>query len=222
VTESVGTESTGTPCPDSCAHGERRADAASALRLEYLTIAYNVIEGVVCVALGVLTSGLAILAFGIDSFIEVSASLVLVWRLRARGGAEQLARAELLARRGVGLSFLALGAYIAVESVSDLLHREPPQRSLAALAMAAASAVVMPLLGRVKRRLAIRMNMSSLASEAAQTRICGWMSLILLTALGAYQLTGWWWADAVGALAMLPIILWEGVQSFRGKACCCG
>lgn len=192
------------------------------LRLQWFSLAYNVVECVLCVALGLATSGLAILAFGIDSLIEVSATAVAIWRIRLRGAAEHIERAELSARRAIGVSFFALAVYIVVESALDLLAGEGPDKSLAAVAIAAASAVSMPLLGRWKRRLAVRMGISSLASEAAQTSICGYMSVILLVALLLYQLTGWWWIDAAGALAMVPLILKEGVDSFRGKACGCG
>lgn len=193
----------------------------AALLLQYLTIGYNVVEGVVCVALGAATGGLAILAFGLDSFVEVLASLVMVRRLRFRGSPAEVERAELRARRGVGVTFFILGGYVLFEAVRDLAEREPPEQSILVLVIAAFSAVAMPLLGRLKRRLATRMRMSSLASEAAQTTICGWLSLILLLAVGAHHLTDWWWVDAVGALAMLPIIIYEGVGSFRGKACDC-
>jgi divalent metal cation (Fe/Co/Zn/Cd) transporter len=221
VTTGKGTEEA---CTAQCAGGAPDGDAnrRALLRLQWLTLAYNVVEGVLCVALGVATSGLAILAFGIDSFIEVSATLTGIWRLTVAGDAAGVERAELRARRLIGVSFLALAAYITVESLLDLREGAAPERSLAAVAIAAASAVSMPILGRWKRRLAVRMGISSLASEAAQTSICGYMSLILLAALAVFHVTGWWWADAAGALAMVPLIVKEGVDSFRGKACCCG
>ncbi len=210
-------------CEPGCTDPPPAHDASSraALRLEYLTIGYNVVEGIVCVALGLVTSGLAILAFGIDSFIEVSASLVMVWRLRARGSPADLERAEHTARRAIAVCFHALAAYIAIEAGHDLWHAEAPDRSLAAVLIAAASAVAMPVLARLKRRLALRMGMASLASEAMQTAICGYLSLILLAALAVYQVTGWWWVDAVGALAMVPIIVREGVSAWRGRSCGC-
>jgi divalent metal cation (Fe/Co/Zn/Cd) transporter len=192
------------------------------LRLQWFSLGYNVVECVLCVALGLATSGLAILAFGIDSLIEVSATAVGIWRLKVRGGAGRVERAEHLARRTIGASFFALALYIIVESALDLSRGEGPDHSLAAVAIAAASAVSMPLLGRWKRRLANRMGISSLASEAAQTSICGYMSVILLVALALYQATGWWWVDAVGALAMVPLIVKEGADGLRGKSCGCG
>ena len=194
----------------------------AALLLQYITIGYNVVEGVVCVALGAATGGLAILAFGLDSFVEVLASMVMVRRLRFRGSPAEVERAELRARRWVGVTFFILAGYVMVEAVRDLAEREPPDRSVLVLVIAAASAVAMPLLGALKRRLAVRMRMSSLASEAAQTTICGWLSIILLVAVAVHHLTGWWWVDAAGALAMLPVIVREGVESIRGKACACG
>lgn len=201
--------------PDHLARVGRRA-----LRSEYLTIAWNVIEGVTSVAFGVVGSAVSLVAFGLDSFIEVSASAVLVWRL----GQSDTSRAELAERRArqtVGVLFFALGAYVMAEALLDLVHREPPTQTLPGIIIAAISAVAMPVLGRIKRRLAGQLGMSSLASESAQTSICGYLSLILLASLLLYRAFGWWWADGVGALAMVPIIIWEGVESFRGKACEC-
>lgn len=195
--------------------------SAQALRLQYLTIGWNVVEGVLCVAIGYSTSGLSLLAFGVDSFIEVSASLVMVWRLLFRGDARAVERVEKRARRLIGASFFALGAFVAYEAIQDLALHLPPERTIAGIVIAALSATVMPLLGRAKRRIAVQLNMSSLASESAQTSICGYLSLILLTAILLYSGLGWWWADAAGAILMVPIIMREGVESFRSKECCC-
>ena len=197
------------------------AQMRAALILQYITIGYNVLEGVVCVIAGGVTGVLSILAFGIDSFIEVLASVIMVRLLRFRGSTEDLHRAELRARRGIGISFFILAAYILFESGRNLYAQEPPDQSTFALIIAAASAVAMPILGRVKRNLARRMNMASLASEAAQTTLCGWLSIILLLTVGVYRITGWWWVDAVGAIAMTPIIVVEGLKSLQGKSCNC-
>jgi divalent metal cation (Fe/Co/Zn/Cd) transporter len=145
----------------------------------------------------------------------------MVWRLLARGSPADIERAEHTARRAIAVCFFALAAYIALEAGRDLWKAEPPERSLAAVLIAGASAAAMPLLARLKRRLALRMGMASLASEAMQTAICGYLSLILLAALAVYQVTGWWWVDAVGALAMVPIIVREGNAAWRGKSCGC-
>lgn len=195
-------------------------NSRQALRLEYLTIGWNVVEGVVSVAAGAVASVLALTAFGIDSFIEVAASCVMVWRLAGHGKAHA-EMAELRARRLIGISFFALGTYILIEAALDLYHRSPPENSLIGIIIAVLSAIVMPFLGRAKRRLAGKMEMSSLASESAQTSICGYLSLILLASLLLHWMFGWWWSDAVGALAMVPIIMKEGVESFRGKECRC-
>ena len=206
---------------EDCHADNNAAWGASALRFEYLTIAWNIIEGVLCVALGASASILSLVAFGIDSFIEVSASLVLVWRLRSHASPEHAEHAELRARKLVGLSFFALAAYIGVEAALDLWHHSPPETSVAGIVIAALSATVMPLLGKAKHRLAVRLEMSSLASESAQTSLCGYLSIILLASLVIYRITGWWWVDAVSSLAMLPIIVREGMESFRGKPCGC-
>ena len=206
-------------CPGSDSTGA--AQMRAALILQTITIGYNVVEGIVCVIAGGVTGVISILAFGIDSFIEVLASVIMVRRLRFRGTNDEMERAEIRARRGVGISFFILAGYILFAAIGDLLAHEPPDQSTLALVIAAASAVAMPLLGRIKRKLAHRMNMASLASEAAQTTLCGWLSIILLLTVGIYRLTGWWWADAVGAMAMTPIIVAEGVKSLQGKSCGC-
>lgn len=192
-----------------------------ALKLEYITISYNVIEAVLSVGAGIAASVLSLVAFGVDSVIEVSASVIMLWRLYARGEPEQIERMEKRAQKLVALSFFALGAMVAAEALRDLLSHSAPENTLLGIAIAAASAVVMPLLARAKRNQARALNMSSLASEAAQTNLCGYLSIILLTSLLLYRTFGWWWSDAVGALLMLPIIFHEGVESWRGKNCCC-
>ena len=197
------------------------AQVRTALNLQYLTIGYNVLEGIACIIAGGVAGVLSMLAFGIDSFIEVLASAIMVRRLRFRGTTDELEQSETRAQRHVGITFFILAAFILFESGRDLYARESPDQSTFALIIAAASAVAMPLLGRIKRNLAIRMNMPSLASEAAQTTLCGWLSVVLLLTIGIYRLTGWWWVDAVGAIAMTPVIIIEGVKSLQGKSCGC-
>jgi divalent metal cation (Fe/Co/Zn/Cd) transporter len=188
-------------------------------RLEYVTILYNSLEGLIAVAAGLLAGSIALVGFGFDSAIEVSSGVALLWRL-GRDEESERERAERLALRLVGLSFLALAAYVAFDAASSLLRREPPEASLPGIVLALASLVVMPLLARAKRSVASQIGSGALAADARQTELCTYLSAILLTGLLANALAGWWWADPVAALVMVPIIAREGVQALRGKHCC--
>lgn len=184
--------------------------------LEYLTIAYNLLEGVIAVGAGVVAGSIALVGFGFDSGIEVFASLLLVWRLHAG------AKTEKRALQLVGVSFLVLAAYVTFDSVKALLLREMPEESAIGIALAAISVVVMPLLVRAKRRVADAIGSRAMHAEATQTQLCMYLSAILLAGLGLNALAGWWWADPVAALVMVPIIANEAREALRGETCDCG
>jgi divalent metal cation (Fe/Co/Zn/Cd) transporter len=182
------------------------------------TILWNSAEGIVAVVLGVLAGSIALVGFGIDSFIEMSSGVVLLWRLQSRRDRETAERAERTALGLVGLSLLLLAAYIIYESGSALLHREAPSTSVPGIILALASLIVMPLLARRKRRVAVAINSRALEADALQTSICTYLSSILLGGLGLNALLGWWWADPAAALAMTPLIAREGAEAVRGEA----
>lgn len=201
--------------------GERARLVRRGLRLEYLTVGWNVTEAVVSLAAGALAGSVALVGFGADSLIEVSSGAVLLWRLRAE--AADAARAELVERRAlrlVGWCFLALAAYVFYEAVGSLARREVPEASAVGVALALLSLVVMPLLARAKRRVAARLESRALAADSRQTDICAYLSAILLAGLVLNALAGWWWADPAAALLMTPIIAREGVTALRGETCC--
>lgn len=202
------------PCPP-----VNRVTLARGRWLEYLTVGWNVIEAGVAVGAGVLAGSTALVGFGIDSVIESLSGAVLLWRLREGKTGEQREGRSL---RLVGVSFLALAAYVAYESVENLLSQEPPHASYVGIALAAASAIVMPLLARAKRKVASSLGSRAMHADSRQTDICGYLSLILLFGLAANALAGWWWADPVAALAMVPIIAREGFRALRGETCSCG
>lgn len=183
--------------------------------LEYLTIAYNSLEGVIAVAAGVAAGSIALVGFGFDSAIEVFASLLLVWRLHAGE------KAEKRALQLVGAGFLVLAAYVAFDAAKSLLRREAPDESFIGIALAALSVVIMPLLVRAKRRVASAINSRAMLAEAKQTQLCMYLSAILLAGLGLNAVVGWWWADPVAALVMVPIIGNEGLEALRGEECEC-
>jgi divalent metal cation (Fe/Co/Zn/Cd) transporter len=129
-------------------------------------------------------------------------------------------KAERVALRIVGACFLTLAPYITYEAGESLLAGEAPERTIPGIAVAVASVIVMPLLARAKRRVAGRIGSSALTADAKQTELCTYLSAILLGGLLLNALFGWWWADPVAALAMVPIIVKEGRTALRGETCC--
>jgi len=193
---------------------ERTHHLRRGIRLEYFTIAWNSLEAIVAVGAGVIAGSIALVGFGLDSVIEVVSGAIVFWRLRAElGGANQGAseRAERRALFIVGLSFFALGAYVLYESGKKLWLRERPEESVVGLGLAIVSLVVMPVLALGKHRIARRLGSRALAADAKETAICSYLSLTLLLGLNAWL--GWWWADPVAALAMLPLIVHEGREA---------
>ncbi len=200
---------------------ERRALVRRGLALNYLTLAYNSLEGVLSLAAGIAAGSIALVGFGADSVIELAASVAALWRLRSDLDEDRRERVEILSHRFIGVSFLALALYVGYSATASLVRREAPERSLLGIAIAVASLVIMPSLARAKRRVAARLASGALAAEAKQTMICAYLSAILLAGLGLRVLAGWWWADPVAGLAMVPFMAWEGVEGVRGR-CACG
>ena len=184
------------------------------------TIVYNGLEGLLSVGAGLFAGSIALVGFGLDSFIELTASGAALRRLHRDENATQRERAERTALRIIGWSFLALAVYIGVEALCSLLTRTPPRASALGIAIAVASLVVMPLLARAKRGVAQQIESPALRAEARQTDICMYLSGLLLLGLALNALFGWWWADPVSALLMVPLIVWEGRETLRGRPCC--
>jgi divalent metal cation (Fe/Co/Zn/Cd) transporter len=207
-----------TPADSEATEG-RGAVVARGKRLEYLTIAWNGVEAVVALVSGVIAGSVALIGFGLDSVIETASALILLWRLRSDSEPSRRERSELLARRLVGVCFLLLAAYVTVESVCALWMRERAARSIAGILIAGAAVIVMPVLARAKRRVAAELGSRAMHSDSRQADFCAYLSAILLAGLLLNTLFGWWWADPVAALVMVPIIAREGVQGMRGQAC---
>ncbi|MBP1622461.1 MAG: integral rane protein [Acidobacteria bacterium] len=199
---------------------DRESHIRSGRRLEYFTIAYNCMEGVISIVSGLIAGSVSLIGFGIDSMIEVTSGAALLWRLSRDFDAGRREAAERTALRIVGLCFLALAIYIVYDSGAMLLHREAPDRSIPGIAIAALSVVVMPLLAKAKRRVAASINSAAMRADSRQTDFCTYLSAILLVGLLLNALLGWWWADPVSALVMAPIIANEGIQALRGESCC--
>lgn len=202
----------------------RARQVARGRRLNRITLAYNALEGIVALAAGIAAGSVALVGFGFDSAIELSAGIAALWRLAADLDPARRERVEAITLRIVGSSFLLLGAYIAWEAGASLWNREAPDESLPGIVLAAASVVVMPILARAKRRVALALGSAALASEAKQTALCSYLSAILLGGLLLNAVFGWWWADPVAALVMVPIIAREGIEGLRGRDTCptCG
>lgn len=190
------------------------------LRLNYATLGYNCLEGLIAIVAGLAAGSVALVGFGLDSLIEVSASGAALWRLYSDGDAERRERAERLTIRVIGVLFLALAAYVTAKAVQALLARAAPEESIVGIVLALLSLIVMPLLARAKRRVAFAMGSGALAAEAKQTLFCTYLSAILLAGLLLNAVGGWWWADPVAALVMVPIIAREGVEGVRGRSAC--
>lgn len=183
-------------------------------------MAYNSLEGVLAVAAGLLAGSVALVGFGIDSFIELATGAAALWRLHADIDPGQRERAEYLTLRVIGICFLALAIYVGVEAAQALLARSAPERSWVGIILACSSIIIMPFLARPKRAIAMQLSSGALAAEAKQTMICMYLSVILLGGLLLNAILGWWWADPVAALVMVPLIAWEGVEGLRGRSAC--
>ena len=198
---------------------ERNVLVARGQRLEYLTLAWNGFEATVALASGLLAGSVALIGFGLDSVIETASAGILLWRFRADADAQRREHAERTAHRLVGVCFVLLAAYVAVESVRALWMRAQPERSLPGILIAAAAVIVMPLLARAKRRVARQLSSRALQADSRQADFCMYLSAILLAGLLLHATLGWWWADSVAALVMVPIIAREGVLALRGETC---
>lgn len=198
----------------------RPALVCQGLRLNYLTIGYNALEAIVALAAGFAAGSVALVGFGVDSVIEVTASIAAQWRLRADLDPVRRERVEHLALRMIGGTFLALAVYVTYDGINTLVKGEEPDGSVVGVILLAMSVIVMPLLARAKRRVAGGLGSSALTADATQTSLCAYLSVIALVGVALNTLLGWWWADPVAALAMVPIIVKEGLEGLRGETAC--
>ncbi len=186
------------------------------LILEWFTVAWNVVEAVVAIGVGLVVGSVALVGFGVDSGIEVISAVALLWRLYRAGpnaSAEEHGEAERKALYLVAATFFLLAGYITYEAVGALLSGEGPESSAVALALSIVSIVVMPTLAYLKGRTGREMGSRALLADSVETWVCAYLSIALLGAVGLNAAFGWWWADPVGALAMLPVILWQGWET---------
>ena len=198
----------------------RAALVRRSYRLNVLTLAYNSIEGVVALVAGALAGSIALTGFGLDSLIELAASVTALWRLRADVRPDAREHSERVSLRVIGALFLALAAYVGIDAARAVLRRDAPSESVLGIIVAALSVIVMPVLARAKRTVALQLGSGALAAGSQQTSLCAYLSAILLGGLVLNATLGWWWADPVAGLAMVPIIAWEGIEGLRGRSDC--
>ncbi len=198
----------------------RKTVAERGKRLEYFTIAWNSLEGLVAVIAGAIAGSISLVGFGIDSFIEVTSGIVLLWRMSVDADVRQREQNEKFSLRIVGICFLALAAYVGYESISDLANRKAPEHSIPGIILACVSLVVMPVLSRAKKRVGNELESAAMQADARQTDFCVYLSAILLIGLLLNAALGWWWADPLAGLIMIPIIAKEGVEGLRARVCC--
>jgi divalent metal cation (Fe/Co/Zn/Cd) transporter len=195
------------------------------IALEAATIGWNVVEGVIAVSAGIVAFSIALIGFGVDSFVETASGAVVGWRLLAEfDGRADEERAEALERRTgqiAGGLLLGLAAYIVVDAGRRLVGSgAEPQESWLGIGLTALSLVGMPLLGRMKLRTAIALNSVALRADAYETLACAWLSLTTLAGLVLNAALGWWWADPLAALAIVPLVVREGIEGWRGTDPC--
>ena len=199
---------------------------ARGMLLEYFTIGYNAIEGFVAIGAGLMAGSIALVGFGLDSLIEITAGAALLWRLKkeARLGHaitdDDHSAMERRASLIVGITFFLLTLYILTESGWKLLSGAAAEESTVGIIVAALSLAIMPFLAYSKQRVAMALGSKALASDAMETWVCSYLSFILLIGLGLNAIFGWSWADPLAALAMLPLIIkegWEAIEEARNE-----
>ena len=199
---------------------DRSVSVQRGKRLEYFTIAWNSLEGIIAVVSGILAGSISLVGFGVDSFIEVTSGAALLWRMSVDAEEHRRERIERTTLRIVGACFIALAAYVGYEAASNLIGRRAPEHSLPGIILACVSLVVMPLLSRAKRRVGTHLKSAAMNADAKQTEFCTYLSAILLGGLLLNMVYDLWWADPLAALVMVPIIAKEGVDGLRAKTCC--
>ena len=192
--------------------------------LNAATIGWNSIEGVVAVAAGLAAGSVSLVGFGMDSAIEVSAALVLTWRLAQERHGGCMQETDRRATRLIAVSFAVLAVYVAIEAARDLVTSSEPEASTVGIVMAALSLAVMPLLARAKHALAPALGSTAVVADAQQTNLCALLSAVLLAGLGANALFGWWWADPVAGLGIATLAAMEARRTWRAESladtCC--
>lgn len=195
-----------------------------ATRLEYLTVGWNVVEGVIAVSAAAAAGSVALLGFGLDSFVESTSGLILLWRLSrerrdSNSSPEDIERLDRRAHRLVGATLFLLAAYISVDAGLALWNSERAETSVVGLVLVSLSIAVMWWLARAKAATARELGSRALEADSFQTMACWWLSIVTLAGIGLNAAAGWWWADPVAALGVAALVVREGAEAWRGEAC---
>lgn len=194
----------------------RRHYGRRAQLLAGVSVAYNVLEAVIAITAGVVAGSVALIGFGLDSVVEVSSGLIIVWQFRHPLPESR----ERTALRLMAFSFIALAGYVTVESVRSLVTGNQPESSTVGIVLAVTSLVVMPFLSWAQRRTGRALGSNAVVADATQTLLCTYMSGVLLVGLVLNSALGWWWADPIAGLVIAAVAVKEGRSAWRGEGCC--
>ena len=197
---------------------ERQRLVRRAQLLAWGSLAWMTAEGVIAIVAGIMAGSIALIGFGIDSGIEGIASVVIIWRFWGRRALSEAA--ERRAQKLVAVQFFILAPYVAVEAIRTLVTSSHPDVSYLGIALTAGSAVFMPLFGKAKQRVGNALGSSATVSEGTQNMLCAYLSVAVLAGLALNAVLGWWWADPLAALFIAYVAVREGIESWRGEACC--
>jgi hypothetical protein len=196
--------------------GERRRLGRRAQLLAAASVTYNVVEAVVAIGAGLVAGSVALVGFGLDSIVEVSSGLIILWQFRHPLPESR----ERLALRLLAFSFFGLAGYVSFESVRALVGVERPDASPVGIGLAVASLIVMPLLSRAQRRTGRALGSNAVVADGTQTLLCTYLSAVLLVGLVVNATLGWYWADPIAGLVIAGVAAREGVEAWRGEGCC--
>jgi divalent metal cation (Fe/Co/Zn/Cd) transporter len=200
---------------------DRALIVISGKRVEYFSIFWHLLEGVISLGAGISAGSLSLVGFGADSLVELASSLALLWRMKVDQNVEHRERNEQLALRIVGFSFIALALYLILESIVSLVQKKAPEHSIVGIVMAVLSLAIMPLLSRAKRQIGLKLGSAAMCADAKQADFCAYLAAILLAGLLLNFWFNWWWADPIAAIAMALIIGHEGINASTGQRDCC-
>ena len=198
----------------------RRSLVRKAMLLEGTIITYNVVEGILSVYAGILSGSVVLVGFGLDSVIEVSAALVVLWHL-SRSGDEVMPEWERRVATFVGITLLLVAVYVLGRCAYTLITGAEPEESYLGIGITAASVLVMPFVSRLQHQMAGKIQSAALEADSRETLVCTYLSAAALIGLGANALFGWWWADPVAALMLVFLISREGWEIFTKKELIC-
>ncbi len=194
----------------------RRRLGRRAQLLAGASVAYNLIEAVVAISAGLVAGSVALVGFGLDSVVEVSSGLIILWQFRHRLPESR----EHQALRLLAFSFFALAAYVCFESVRALVTGADPEVSRVGIGLAIASLIVMPFLSLAQRRTGKALGSNAVVADSTQTLLCTYLSAVLLLGLLLNATLGWGWADPIAGLVIAAVAVREGIQAWRGEGCC--